>query len=442
MHHLTHATERAALALALILLLTSARISAQESPFASPLPESPGPLAADVLPPAEEARRMVAMMGGAVAVRAAAAEAAASASAADWAWSMRLTALLLALDGGDREALRIRGDAARALATQAATPDRREAYLAEVRATERSLQAPRPADGSVAAASAAEAAGGRHAAHAGPLSLPAADPWNIASNYASFALADASWTIDEDFPGTKLVFDGRYALRRGRGDPPSRDCDCQPRPTPQKMVGTVGAHLQWGEGEADIEYARLSLAALSYQWDYGPRSGRLRPYRDTLEWGVLQGGKDDPLGVDSYVELTLLRLARSWYYQSEGSPWLFTLGADLSGGYAWADSIDDTYQDVSNPVVGSSIRFGVSRSGWGQVYAEQRVNNGFTLSSPARGGAVSREARFRFGYLHRLHRCLTLDLFVEKRSFNFSDPDLPDLYTKSKRTGAALGCAF
>ena len=38
--------------------------------------------------------------------------------------------------------------------------------------------------------------------------------------------------------------------------------------------------------------------------------------------------------------------------------------------------------------------------------------------------------------------CLVMDLFVEKRSFNFSDPQLPDLYTKSRRIGAELGCSF
>jgi hypothetical protein len=114
----------------------------------------------------------------------------------------------------------------------------------------------------------------------------------------------------------------------------------------------------------------------------------------------------------------------------------------MSGGYSWADSVDETYQEVSNLIVGSALRASVAHEGWGDVYLQQRVVNGFTVSSPARGGAVSREARFRFGYTRRMSNCLVMDLFVEKRSFNFSDPQLPDLYTKSRRIGAELGCSF
>jgi hypothetical protein len=76
------------------------------------------------------------------------------------------------------------------------------------------------------------------------------------------------------------------------------------------------------------------------------------------------------------------------------------------------------------------------------LYLEQGVVKCFTLSSPARGGSVSREARLRGGYLNRFYRCLTVDLFFDKRSFNFADPNLVDLYTKSRRVGAKLGCVF
>ena len=50
--------------------------------------------------------------------------------------------------------------------------------------------------------------------------LPAADPWNINENFVGFAIADADWTIDKVFPGTKLIFDGQYSIRRGPGKPP------------------------------------------------------------------------------------------------------------------------------------------------------------------------------------------------------------------------------
>ncbi len=84
--------------------------------------------------------------------------------------------------------------------------------------------------------------------------LPAADPWNINENFAGFAIADADWTIDQVFPGTKLIFDGQYSIRRGPGKPSKRECECEPPPIPDRMLGTIGAHLQWGEGETGLEY--------------------------------------------------------------------------------------------------------------------------------------------------------------------------------------------
>jgi len=76
----------------------------------------------------------------------------------------------------------------------------------------------------------------------------ATDPWDVNENFLSFAVADAHWTIDEVFPGTKLIVEGQYSIRRGPGEPPERDCDCDLATTPDRMVGTIAAHLQWGEG--------------------------------------------------------------------------------------------------------------------------------------------------------------------------------------------------
>ena len=78
----------------------------------------------------------------------------------------------------------------------------------------------------------------------------------------------------------------------------------------------------------------------------------------------------------------------------------------------------------------------------GMIYTDDRVVVGYTLGSPAHGGPTSREARIRFGYFNQFYRCLALDLFFEKRSFNFADAVQPDLYTKSKRTGVELACKF
>src|SRR5690554_1092445 len=45
----------------------------------------------------------------------------------------------------------------------------------------------------------------------------AADAWDISEDYAGVAIAEAHWTIDEAFPGTKVILDGRYSLRRRTG---------------------------------------------------------------------------------------------------------------------------------------------------------------------------------------------------------------------------------
>jgi hypothetical protein len=77
------------------------------------------------------------------------------------------------------------------------------------------------------------------------------------------------------------------------------------------------------------------------------------------------------------------------------------------------------------------------------VYLEQRVVNGWTFSSPAAGGPVARSAVARFGYFNGpRHRCLKFELFAEKRSFNFADPDAPNLYTKAKRLGVEVSCSL
>ncbi|HEX7080455.1 MAG TPA: hypothetical protein VF329_05535 [Gammaproteobacteria bacterium] len=275
-------------------------------------------------------------------------------------------------------------------------------------------------------------------------SLHAADPWDIGDDYGGVAMAEEHWTIDEAFPGTKVILDGRYSFRRRTGQPRARACDCgEPLPAAERLRNTIGAHLQWGKGETALEYGILSFAWKASQRNYEPSAeGGFRTLRDTLEWGILNVAKDDPLGIDSYVELNVARASRTWQFAVPSSPWRFTLGINASAGYAWADSFDETYDDVSNMTIGSWGKGTVSRGRWGMIYVEQRVVNGWTFSSPSAGGTVQREARARAGYTNRLRGCLDIEVFAEKRSFNFTDPRLTDLYTKSKRVGVALSCAL
>jgi hypothetical protein len=270
----------------------------------------------------------------------------------------------------------------------------------------------------------------------------AADVWDVGEDFLGAAIADEHWTIDESFPGTKVIVAGRYTLRRGEIESRTPACQCEPLPAPERLIGTFGGHLQWGQGESDLEYGVASFTSWAWKRDLAADAAR-EPPRETLELGVVKVRQDEPLGIESYVELTAARIARTWAFRPPESPWHFTVGANLAGGYAWAESTDERYRDISNMIVGTWAKGTVSREKWGSIYLEQRVENGWTFSSPARGGPVSRAAAARFGYTNRLFQgCLGIELFAEKRSFNFADPDGPSLYTKAKRVGIEVSCVL
>ena len=272
----------------------------------------------------------------------------------------------------------------------------------------------------------------------------AEDPWDISEDFVAGAVADEDWTVDENFfPGTKLIISGRYSVSREErpGRPPA--CACEPLPPAERLLGTIGGHLQWDAGGSDIEFASLSVTAWSLDQALDTSRERLEPLRDTLEIGIVQVGKDEPLGMESYIEVDAARAARTWVIEQPDSPWRYTVGVTISGGFAWAESTDPAYEDVSNLTLGTWAKGTVSRDRWGTLYLEQRVVNGWTFSSPARGGPVARSAVARAGYFNRLAgRCLTFELFAEKRSFNFADPDAPNLYTKAKRVGVEISCSL
>ena len=273
-------------------------------------------------------------------------------------------------------------------------------------------------------------------------SVIATDSWDLDTNFGGLAVADADWTINKVFPGTKIIFDGRYSIKRDMAKGPTQDDCCRPLEPAKRMIGIIDAHLQWGEGETGLEYAIVAVTPWAFQRNT-PASEGFGPIRDTLEFGVVQGGFDDPLGIDSYSEITFVRASRTWGFKTrDESPWTFIVGLKVSFGWAWADSFMDVYKDVSNPIAGMFTYLAVEHERFGRLYTDDRIVPGFTLGSPATNASTSREARIRFGYFNNFYRCMTVDLFVEKRSFNFADPVLPDLYTKSKRSGVEIGCQF
>jgi hypothetical protein len=268
--------------------------------------------------------------------------------------------------------------------------------------------------------------------------------WELSENKLGLGVFGAEWTISEDFPGTKVVFDGQYSIMRKPGQvSEERRCCIEPN-QPEHSIGLVEAHLQWGLGETGLEYAEVELTPWATQWDSdAARKKGVHTARDIVEWGVFQFGHDDPLGVESYTSISLARGGRLWDYKwSATSPFSVLFGFQASLGWNWSESIDQNYRNVSTPFVGLFVNLAIAHEKWGALYTADRTINGFTLSNPTRGGASSREARIRFGYFNQVYRCLAVDFFFEKRSFYFLESGRPDLYTSSKRYGGELSCRF
>jgi alkyl sulfatase BDS1-like metallo-beta-lactamase superfamily hydrolase len=88
----------------------------------------------------EEAARTVQLMGGVATVRKAAADANARGGLANWRWTLRLTSLLLVLDGGDAEARQLRAAASRQLGQRTSAANVRGWYLTEALQSEGAMQ--------------------------------------------------------------------------------------------------------------------------------------------------------------------------------------------------------------------------------------------------------------------------------------------------------------
>lgn len=88
----------------------------------------------------EESRRMVEIMGGAENVRSAAHNAVKSGGFPNWSWALKLTSILLEIDGNDVEARKIRATAARAIGQRTTSANARGWYVSEALAMEKKLK--------------------------------------------------------------------------------------------------------------------------------------------------------------------------------------------------------------------------------------------------------------------------------------------------------------
>lgn len=274
-----------------------------------------------------------------------------------------------------------------------------------------------------------------------PLQAMAAK-WDLADNRVGGALIYLEKTRDDKFEGTKLVAEGQYVLKRKAGEVSEARACCSMPSRPENFYGLIDAQLQVGLDGTGLEVARLGFTPWGIVWEPAKEStGKRRARRDIAELGALRWVKDDPLEVDSYLEFTIGRAGRigtlKW---SNSSPFTLRLGVQVSGGWAWAESADPVYSKVSNPFAGIFIAFALEHERFGKLYTDNRFVNGFSFSSPERGHPTVREAAVRFGYRKWFANCLSMDLFIEKRSFNFEEGGLSGRYTKSGAAGGQVNC--
>ena len=254
-----------------------------------------------------------------------------------------------------------------------------------------------------------------------------ADNWDLGQNSLTAGIGDVDWTIDPKFHGTKLLLGGRYIFAR-------EAATAYKEPDAEILKYRIDLQdFQVGDSETDLEYVVAGFTYWTYQKKQDIKSSRrFNTVRDQLELLQLNASYDDSLGLDYYYELNAGRIGRFWSYRhSEGSPFTITLGLSGSLGWAWANSKDPRYADVSNPTMGIWNVFIFGHERWGQLYIDYRTVSGYTLGEPK--STTSREGNARFGIRRDFSNKLALDFFGEKRSFHYGAFDIPDLYTKARR---------
>ena len=254
-----------------------------------------------------------------------------------------------------------------------------------------------------------------------------ADNWDLGQDSVRLGIGDVDWTIDPVYHGTKLLLGGRYSFSR-------EAATAYDQPDAEILKYRVDlAQFQVGDSQTDLEYAVLGFTYWTYQSKNDETKARqFSTERTQLEVLQFNASFDDSLGVDYYYELNAGKLGRFWTYKrSDNSAFRFTVGLSGSLGWAWANSKDPRYADVSNPTMGLWNVFIFEHVRWGQFYIDARVVDGYTFGEPKQ--TKSREANARFGIRRDFGDNFALDFFGEKRSFHYAAFDIPDLYTKARR---------
>lgn len=262
-----------------------------------------------------------------------------------------------------------------------------------------------------------------------------AETWDVRDNSVGVAFAYEDKTSNDAlYEGAKLFVEGKYVYKSEAGETSERRRCCSMPSRPEFLYGLVDGQLRFGFDGTGLEYVALGFTPWATLYEPTIESTkRLRVTSDLVELGAVRYISDDPLEVDYYLELSLLRAGRAGIYQwNKNSPYTITGGVQASFGWAWAESGVPGYSTVSNPFAGIFFKLAFEHDDWGDFYMANRFVNGFSFSNPSRGHPTVREARVNFGYLKEITDQLTLDIYLEKKSFYFDEGGLPELYRMSR----------
>lgn len=255
---------------------------------------------------------------------------------------------------------------------------------------------------------------------------------------------------EEEYEGSKLAVQGRWHWSVEERDVDTDRACCRLPSKPTIFKGVFDAELRYGFESSDLEVLRLGLIPWARAWDPDDvTESRWDAERDTFELGTSRYVRDDPLELDSYLEIAATRVGRGLSYRRRpDSPNLFSIEGDASLGWAWAESTDPGYSRVSNPFGAIYLDAAWNNARWGELYGTARFVNGFSFSNPTRGHPTAREAYVRAGYRRELgspsagRRHWLIDVHFHKRSFYFDEGGLPELYTWVRAYVAELRYTF
>jgi hypothetical protein len=261
---------------------------------------------------------------------------------------------------------------------------------------------------------------------------------------------EAKMENEEEYEGGKLVLQGHWAWSaEEKAASTSRAC-CRRPAQPTTFIGVLDAELRYGFDSSEFEVIRLGVVPWARAWDPSEeQQDKWEAARDTVELGATRYLRDDPLELDSYLEIAIGRVGRGLSYRPKpSSPNVFSIEGDAALGWAWAESTDAAYQKVSNPFVGIYLDAAWTNERWGELYGTARFVNGFSFSNPSRGNPTAREAYVRAGYRRGFGNDVdglkqyVLDVHFHKRSFYFTEDSLPERYTWVRAYVAELRYRF